>query len=232
MSEIKDFFISYNRADKQWAEWIAWTLEEAGYSVVIQAWDFRPGGNFVLDMQKAAVESEKTIAVLSESYLKSSFTQPEWAAAFVDDPESLKRKLIPIRVKECKPEGLLQSIVYVDLVGLSPADAKQALLNSLAQRAKPSQPPTFPGMEPDATAASERVIVEPKAFPSALSRVQKVKEAALLQQLDNLIADHGAANQQLSGTSNAVERVRLERQLTAIAQEMDRVAANLDDLGA
>ena len=58
----KDFFISYNRADRQWAEWIAWQLEAAGYSIVIQAWDFRPGGNFVLDMQRAASESRQTIA--------------------------------------------------------------------------------------------------------------------------------------------------------------------------
>jgi hypothetical protein len=46
---VKDFFISYNSADRNWAEWIAWQLEEAAYSVVIQAWDFRPGGNFVLE---------------------------------------------------------------------------------------------------------------------------------------------------------------------------------------
>jgi TIR domain/CHAT domain/Effector-associated domain 9 len=233
--KMKDFFVSYNRADKQWAEWIAWTLEEAGYSVVIQAWDFRPGGNFVLDMQRSAAESQKTIAVLSESYLKSSFTQPEWAAAFASDPESLERMLLPVRVKECKPEGLLRPIIYVDLVGRSPDDAKQALLNSLALRAKPSQPPAFPGMEvsvPDTMPVTERVIETPKAFPSALGRVQKVKEEALLQQLDNLIADHGAANQQLGGTNDAVARTRLERLLTAIAQDMDKVAADLDALGA
>ncbi len=54
---LKSFFISYNRSDKTWAEWIAYTLEEAGYSVVIQAWDFRPGGNFVLEMQKVATDT-------------------------------------------------------------------------------------------------------------------------------------------------------------------------------
>ena len=48
---MKDFFISYTKTDKAWAEWIAWTLEAAGYSTVIQAWDFRPGSNFVLEMQ-------------------------------------------------------------------------------------------------------------------------------------------------------------------------------------
>ena len=42
MPEIghKDFFISHNKADKAWAEWIAWELEAAGYSTILQAWDF------------------------------------------------------------------------------------------------------------------------------------------------------------------------------------------------
>jgi hypothetical protein len=42
-----DFFISYNGADKAWAEWIAWQLEEERFTTILQAWDFRPGGNFV-----------------------------------------------------------------------------------------------------------------------------------------------------------------------------------------
>jgi TIR domain len=50
----KDFFISYNGADKAWAEWIAWQLEEKGFSTILQAWDFRPGANFVLKMQEAS----------------------------------------------------------------------------------------------------------------------------------------------------------------------------------
>jgi hypothetical protein len=45
-----DFFISYNRADAQWAEWIAWQLEAAGRTTFLQAWDFRPGSNFVQAM--------------------------------------------------------------------------------------------------------------------------------------------------------------------------------------
>jgi hypothetical protein len=32
---MKDFFISYNKADKTWAEWIAWQLEEAEYTTVL-----------------------------------------------------------------------------------------------------------------------------------------------------------------------------------------------------
>jgi hypothetical protein len=35
---MADFFISYTKADQGWAEWIAWQLEQAGYSTVLQAW--------------------------------------------------------------------------------------------------------------------------------------------------------------------------------------------------
>ena len=50
---MKDFFISYNKADRRWAEWIAWQLENTGYTTVLQDWDFRPGANFLLEMQDA-----------------------------------------------------------------------------------------------------------------------------------------------------------------------------------
>ena len=28
--EVRDFFVSYTAADRSWAEWIGWVLEEAG----------------------------------------------------------------------------------------------------------------------------------------------------------------------------------------------------------
>ena len=42
------YFHRHHSADKTWAEWLAWVLEETGYTVIIQAWDFRPGGNIIL----------------------------------------------------------------------------------------------------------------------------------------------------------------------------------------
>lgn len=145
MSELKDFFISYNKADVEWAKWISWKLEEAGYSVVVQVWDFRPGGNFVLDMQAATIGTRQTIAVLSEDYLSSEFIQPEWASAFGGDPTGESRRLLPVVVRECKPDGLLAARTYIKLVGLSEDDAKNLLLDSLKERGKPATPPNFPG---------------------------------------------------------------------------------------
>ena len=170
---MNDFFISYNSADRLWAEWIAWILEEQGYRVMIQAWDIRPGSNFILDMQRAAEDSQRTIMVLSENYLKASYTQPEWAAAFKLDPESKERRLIPIRVAACKPTGLLGPLVYVDLVDKSETDAEQAVLVALKDRAKPATRPSFPGKTP----VDHRVMPQRVSFPGKNTRQQTERQA-------------------------------------------------------
>jgi len=54
---LRDFFISYNSNDRKWAEWIAWELELVGFSTVLQEWDFRPGSNFVVEMNDASTRA-------------------------------------------------------------------------------------------------------------------------------------------------------------------------------
>ncbi|MDO8142848.1 MAG: FxSxx-COOH system tetratricopeptide repeat protein, partial [Candidatus Brocadiales bacterium] len=166
---MKDFFISYTGTDKKWAEWIAWQLENAGYSTVIQAWDFRPGQNFVLEMHKAAKDTQRTIAVLSQSWLNALYTQPEWAAAFTQDPTGDKQKLILIRIDNCKPEGLLSAIIYIDLVGLSETDATNALLEGIKrERNKPETKPSFP------ITIQQPVSLSKPRFPGALPSVWNI----------------------------------------------------------
>jgi len=143
---MTDFFVSYNKADLKWAEWIAWQLEEAGHTTRIQAWDFRPGGNFVQEMQKAAATAARTVAVLSPDYLTARFTQPEWQAAFAKDPTGDKGLLLPVRVRECDLDGMLPQVIYIDLVGLDEATARTRLLAGVKRdRAKPETSPPFPG---------------------------------------------------------------------------------------
>jgi hypothetical protein len=106
---VTDFFISYTRADRAWAEWIAWQLEEAGYTTVLDVWDFRPGNNFVLVMQQAVAQATCTLAVLSPDYLTALYTQPEWAAALAQDPTGTKSTLVPVRVCACELPGMLRA---------------------------------------------------------------------------------------------------------------------------
>ena len=164
----KDFFVSYNKADCAWAEWMAWQLEAEGYTTILQAWDFRPGSNFVLEMQSATSRAKRTIAVLSPDYLTSMYTQPEWAAAFVQDPTGQKGFLLPVRVRACQLTGLLSSIIYLDLVDLDASEAAAALLAGVRQtRAKPSLAPSFPDTSP-------RLASSPPRFPGSLPPIWNV----------------------------------------------------------
>lgn len=143
---MPDFFISYNTADEGWATWIAYILEEEGLTTIVQAWDFQPGTNFVLHMQKAAVGCDRTIAVLSPAYLASQFAQSEWAASFAGDPSGERRSLVPVMVEKCSPPGLLKPIVYIDIVGLEEERARSVVIEGLQSgRRKPSARPVFPG---------------------------------------------------------------------------------------
>ncbi|MCL2284361.1 MAG: FxSxx-COOH system tetratricopeptide repeat protein [Fibromonadales bacterium] len=141
----RDFFISYNKADKQWAKWIAAVLKQNGYSSYIQAWDFRPGDNFVLDMHNALTQSERFIAVLSKDYLTSLYCQAEWASAFSKDPSGEKRLFIPVKISDAEPEGLLAGIIYINLFDAEENVAEKRLLNGVDIKDIPRNRPSYPG---------------------------------------------------------------------------------------
>jgi hypothetical protein len=162
-----DFFVSYAQADRTWAEWIAWQLESAGYSTVLQAWDFVPGSDWVYQMQRATVAARRTIAVLSSAYLKSVYGGAEWRVAFANDPTGEQALLLPVRVEEVQPPGLLLTRAYVDLVGLSRQTARTRLLEGVRPPGRPHQEPPFPGSQPRQLAVTGQ---EPR-FPGLGSQI-------------------------------------------------------------
>jgi hypothetical protein len=150
-----DFFVSYQQADRAWAEWIAWHLEGAGHSVLFQAWDFVPGTNWVKLMQDGVSRSARVIVVLSPAYIASVFGAAEWQTVWIHDPDGAKRRVIPVRIADCERPGLLAGIVGVDLFGVPEPKALQrlhdAIQRALAGRAKPLSPPSFPAAPADST---------------------------------------------------------------------------------
>lgn len=144
MAEVvsKDFFISYTSADQAWAEWIAGTLERAGSTTVLQAWDFRPGENFIQRMNEALAAATRVLAVLSPAYLHSDYARDEWTAALVRGRGQADR-LLPVRIAACQLPPLLADRIVVDLAGLPEQAAAERLLAGVRpSRAKP------PGMRP------------------------------------------------------------------------------------
>ncbi|AQZ64728.1 High-affnity carbon uptake protein Hat/HatR [[Actinomadura] parvosata subsp. kistnae] len=148
-----DIFVSYSPADTAWATWIAWELEAAGYRTMIQAWDFVPGTNFIDFMDRGVSEAKLVVAVLSRNYLGSRYGRLEWQAALRADPDNPSNKLVTIRLEDVPLEGLLSTITWVDLLGVTdPGEARALLLGrvreALAGRAKPEAAPAFPDGSP------------------------------------------------------------------------------------
>jgi hypothetical protein len=163
----RDFFVSFNRADRAWATWIAWVLEEAGYSVWFQDWDFR--GNFVEHMNRAHAQAHRTLAVLSDHYFGSDFTLAEWSARLAQDPAAREDRLVPVKVGPLTGEWIGHPLVYADLTGCGEEEAQGRLLGRVKKaldagyRDKPPTRPGFPGGPP-------RQVTERPAFPPAERR--------------------------------------------------------------
>jgi formylglycine-generating enzyme required for sulfatase activity len=147
---VKDVFISYINTDRPWAEWIAWVLEENGYTVIIQAWKSPEGKNTLWKWRNAIVhsnlntiENSQLIVVLSKTYLQAIISERntpvigserEWAVALATILQFQDRSLIPIRIEDIELTELLASVVYVDLFDKSEAEAEQAILAALEDR--------------------------------------------------------------------------------------------------
>ena len=167
-----DFFVSYTQADRAWAEWIAWILEEDGHTGPGAGVGFRAGQQ--LDpghaggCARARADDCRAVAGLPGVGVRDRRV----GGRLGSDPAGRQRKLLVARVKECDRPGLLAGVVSVDLFGQTEAEARAGLRtmvsSAIAGRAKPAVAPGFP--------AGRAMPREPR-FPGALPRVWKVPAA-------------------------------------------------------
>ncbi|HEY3365155.1 MAG TPA: FxSxx-COOH system tetratricopeptide repeat protein [Symbiobacteriaceae bacterium] len=164
---MKDFFISYNKADQRWAEWIGWQLEAAGLSAHVKSWDLRPGDNQVLKRNRALQEADRLIVVLSPAFFASPDAQTDWAAFWAGTLAGEERTVVPVLVQPLPQPllGLLESIEPIDLVGRSETAATETLLAGLKNdRDKPPVAPHFPGLPSHAN-------IQKPSFPGSLPAI-------------------------------------------------------------
>ena len=144
-----DFFVSHAGADRAWAEWVAWQLAEAGYTVELDVWDWAAGQNFVTAMSDALGRCDRVVALFSAAYFdRSRYTADEWSVAALHVPGTGDNRLVPVRVEPVPAAdvpALLRTTVYRDLFGMDEDRARQILLEAVAGPRRPDRSPAFPG---------------------------------------------------------------------------------------
>jgi hypothetical protein len=63
-----DFFVSHAGAERAWAEWVAWQLTDAGYTIELDVWDCAAGQNLVTAMSDALGRCDRVVALFSAAH--------------------------------------------------------------------------------------------------------------------------------------------------------------------
>src|SRR5580704_8861053 len=144
-----DLFVSHAGADGAWAEWVAWQLADAGYSVELDVWDWATGQNFVTAISDALERCERVVALFSAAYFdRDRYTTDEWTTATLHVPGTGQGRLVPVRVEDVsagRMPAVLRPLVCRDLFGRDEAAARRELLAAVAGPRRPDGQPGFPG---------------------------------------------------------------------------------------
>lgn len=145
-AEHRDFFVSHASPDQAWAEWVAVRLEQSGYRVELDVWDWTAGQDFVTAMETALRRARRVIAVYSEEYFKRPFASVEHRTAFSHASKAGEPRLIPILIEPCEIPELYQTLIRIDLINVDEATASRRLLQGVAvgRRSRPYEV-TYPG---------------------------------------------------------------------------------------
>lgn len=134
-----DVFISYSHHDADWTHNnLRKRLEAHGVRVRIDS-DFAIGSYSVAAMEEAVRDSRHTLAVLTPQWVESQWASFEGLLAVTEAP--LRRKLLPLLLRECKLPIHIQALVRADFTDPGKRDAEFAkLLRAISATAAASPP--------------------------------------------------------------------------------------------
>jgi hypothetical protein len=110
-----DVFISYSHRNKDWVRgWLLPQLKNAGLTVCIDHESFEPGAPSITEMERAVLQSRKTVPILTPEYLRSGWAEFENILVQTLDPAARQRRLIPVLLMYCELPLRIGSLTYID----------------------------------------------------------------------------------------------------------------------
>lgn len=150
-----DVFISYSHRDSEWVRnWLLPRLEEAGLRACIDFRDFEVGVPSLVNMERAAERSRKTLLVLTPNWIESEWTNFEALLVQTGDPSGLRRRILPLMRERCQPPKRIAMLTYADFTAPGRWESElQRLVSSFREGAEP--PRAGPAMPQATTQASD-----------------------------------------------------------------------------
>lgn len=172
-----DVFISYKHADNEWVRnELLPRLEQAGLRVIIDYRDFEAGAPLITEMERAVLESRKTLLVLTPAYMESEWTEFESILVQTLNRGVHRRKILPIVLRRCEIPLRIRSLVYIDFSLQPLSEAKfQRLLEALAR-----------DISEHSSTAGGKEGLEPSEEPKRINAVTRHKDHDRVRNTGNL----------------------------------------------
>ena len=161
-------FVSYSRADSDFALKLAEDLQAAGASVWLDQIELEPGKPWDIEIQRALIACNRMLVVLSPTSVNSTNVLDEVSFAL-----KKQKTVIPVLYQDCEIPLRLHRLQYVNLLNYD--RGMRILLRSLADRGQPQPVPAVPaptvppaavtGPGISAPAASDFAAVAPRTHP-------------------------------------------------------------------
>lgn len=182
-------FISYSRADSEFAKRLDHDLDNAGFNSFLDQNDIPPGVPWDDAIQKALVASTTVVVVLSPESVASGNVLDEIGYALRAD-----KRVIPVRLKPCETPLRINRIQYADFTVSYDAGLTQLITAlkgevTLPIRVEPGQLATpKPPVPPPAPPPKQEQPVQPPAPPRTQSNNSRVLWIAVLVALALVVA--------------------------------------------
>jgi hypothetical protein len=107
-------FVSYNRSDVAFVDWLARALVARRHHIWMDRWELNIGDSLIAKIQNALTESDAILIVLSKNSVTSEWCRKELNSGLLRELEEKKVLVLPCVIDECEIPLFLREKLYAD----------------------------------------------------------------------------------------------------------------------
>src|SRR5712692_5562647 len=118
----------YAQADEPWSKWIAHCLTTEKAYEVYRIWEPPTASNEVIELERAIEDATHIVILFSPDFFATQEILPGWSVAVKREQQGPTGIVVPIRIKDCNPRGLLESLVPINLTNIQEEEEARSKL--------------------------------------------------------------------------------------------------------